>query len=383
MRVTREQVSAYKDALARHASLSVVGKLSDQEVVRKMVREVIAGDLGMDLSNKRSGKFEEEVSKSAQDMTTDVMDSESLARDIPTTFINLMVDMSVLLKNARVYRTTKRAGDMVKIDVTGPVTEKATENGTSTETRRVDATPLSYTTVKSRSQFNVSGEMDEDNIEGPGRGQQTMLNALLTRVGNDMEQLAIEGDTSNVGSDDESRLLQVNDGWHVLTAQGTGAHIVSAGAKRASWKLLEKLLRNLPKKYRRDMGKLRWIVSPNAALDIRGDAAARSTGLGDSLYAGGNYAPHGIPMLEIPSLPEDLAVTGTNSTGTFIWLADPKNFIYVVQRALQVHTLYVPRYDRWEVTAFMRTDFLVENTDAVVKATNIVVDDAVGFYGAA
>src|SRR5690606_27251104 len=121
------------------------------------------------------------------------------------------------------FRTDKPSGDIAKIDVQGYITESATENSTSTETRKHTPSSVHYQNKKIRSQFDFTTEVEEDNIEGPS-GVNTILGALLKQVSNNVETLGIMGDESQGGSDDYSRLLRANDGWHVQTAAGTGTH---------------------------------------------------------------------------------------------------------------------------------------------------------------
>jgi len=325
----------------------------------------------------------EHMAKAAQTINTTLLSGGgALAQNLSDAFIDLVVDESTLLPAMRLVRVTERSGEMSKLDVSGHITEQATENNTSTETRTHTNTILTYQTVKTRSQFDITMEVAEDNIEGSS-GQNTILNALVRHIMNDMETLVIEGDSSVSDTDDKSRLVKANDGLNALLTTANGAHLLSAGAKRISWELLRQMYKALPTRYRRNRQNLRWIMSSNTLLDLLAEPAGRSTNLGDAMWlADAPPAPLGIPILEVPLWPEDLTVTGTASTGTFCVLADPNNFLFVVQRDLTVHTEFNQRYDRTEVTAFMRHDVLVENADAVVKATNIVLDEPVARYAA-
>lgn len=321
--------------------------------------------------------------KAAQPINTALFaNTGGLGQDLADSFIDLVVDESTLMQNISVLRTNFRSGEFTKLDVTGHVTEQASENNTSTETRKPQSTLLTYVTKKTRSQFDLTSEVIEDNIEGPS-GQNTILNALLRHVRNDMETLLIEGDESVSATDDKSRLVKTNDGLNVLTSLSAGTHIVNAGNKRVSWELLRRMLIQMPTRYRRNRSAFRWIMSSNAVLDLLQEAEQRTTNLGDLMWrSDAPPAPLGIPILEVPLMPEDLSSTGTDSTSTIIWLCDPREFMWIVQRDMTVHSEFIPRYDRTEVTAYMRSDILVRNTDAVVKATNVNVDPAVDRFAA-
>jgi hypothetical protein len=323
-----------------------------------------------------------QVSKAADPLLQSVMQSASLRRDLATEFINLVVDESVLLRElVRVHRTDAPSGDIAKLNVNTQVTEVATENTDSGNTRRPVDSVLTFNTVKMRSALDVTGEWQEDNIEGAG-GRNTVLDAFFRAIANDVEQLAIEGDSSEAGSTDEARLIKANDGYNVLTTAALGARIVDAGDARASYKLLAKMLTDLPTKYKRDLSQLRWIMSWGSAQSLVDEYADRVTDFGDQMRSTGTLPPFlGIPVVIVPKIPEDLTLSGTaGTTGTFIWLTQPRNFTYIVQRDFRAEWERVPRSDRDELTIHMRNDFLVENTDAVVKATNVSTYNQHSFY---
>lgn len=324
-------------------------------------------------------------------MTTADLQSSGLKNEDAERFINSVVGESVLLSNIRVHRTDSPSGDISKLNFTGPVTQKATEATTFTDTSKPVNTTVSYVTKKTVSAIDISGEVTEDNIEGQG-GRQTIMDAMTTKIANDMETLAIEGDDSIAGTSAIEKLLKTNDGFHIQTASGSGAHLVSAAGRRASMLFLMGMLRNLPTKYRKNLDRLRWIMSSNVALDLQQELAALNPGyalgnggaLADQLkVSGGLPKLHGIMPLVVPLLPEDLTLDGTaGDTGSFIWLTDPNNLIYVVQRDMTIEWERVARKDAWEATVHMRTDFIIEEIDAVVKGVNVNTNTAAAAYGA-
>lgn len=325
----------------------------------------------------------ESMVKGANPITTSTFSSTGgISQELADRFITLTRDESVLLKAVGLHRASSPSGEFTKLDVTGYITEQATEHGSSSETRKPVNTLLEYATKKTRSNFDITSEVSVDTVEG-SRGSNVILDALIMAVKNNMELLSIRGDTSIGGSDDLSRLLKTNDGWNVLTTLTLGTHIKDAGAKRPSLELLRRMLMDLPTRYRTNLNELRWIMSANTVLDLVGEIQGRATALGDTAVQGTPAIRiHGIPILEIPLMPENLSVSGTDSTGTIIWLTNPKNFMYIVWQDLQVHQDFRPRTDTTEVTAYMRTDFLVVNTDAVVKATNVILDSTAGRFAA-
>lgn len=323
--------------------------------------------------------------------TSDLSSAGGITSEDATRFIDLVVDESALLQNIRVHRTSDPSGDISKLNVTGPITRLATEGTATTTTHKPTATSVAYATKKTVSALDISGEVQEDNIE-KDQGRNTILNAMTKQIANDMERLGLEGDTTTQGSDDEAMLLKANDGFLKLTASGTGSHLVDAGATRPTMLLLKAMMRALPTKYRRDLTALRWIISSNCALDIAEEIAginpvysAQIGALSDNTKQNGLIPTlFGVRPLIVPLMPETLALTGEGSgdTATVIMLCNPQNLIYVVQRALTIEWERVPRSDSWESTIHMRSDFVIENTDAIVKAHNVNMDTTADGYGA-
>lgn len=67
----------------------------------------------------------------------------------------------------------------------------------------------------------------------------------------------------------------------------------------------------------------------------------------------------------------DDGTAGTVNEGSFIWLANPKNFIYVLLNGTRVYSEFNKDYDRLETVVYNEMDVVVENLDAVVKAVNV------------
>lgn len=72
----------------------------------------------------------------------------------------------------------------------------------------------------------------------------------------------------------------------------------------------------------------------------------------------------------------EAAAPGSNTVkdGTFIWLADPQNFIQVIQEGTRMLSEYNKDTDRLETVMYNQTDYVIENTDAIVKVINIKND---------
>jgi hypothetical protein len=291
-------------------------------------------------------------------------------------FIDLTVDESVLLKMVRVERVNNPKGELDRLNIGEPVTEKATENPDGPFDGALYEPVFSavqYSTVKTRSAFNLTKEAEQANIERANLRNRVM-SAFASRMSTDLEMLAIQGDDSIVGASVLDRLLKSYDGWGVQTDT---SHILDVGGKNVSPKLFSDMLKMMPRKYLKMMDQMRFLLSPTLWQNYAELLSQRNTTLGDAILNGG-VVPRafGIPIERIPLIPEDLEyLVGTvaYNDGSFIWLTVPKNFIYVILRRFETYWEFKPRKDRWENTTYSQTDCTIENEDMVVKAINVGV----------
>lgn len=339
----------------------------------------LAKQLGIDVEEVQ-GLSIEAMSKA---LSTTVLDAGSAIRDEQAdAFISEVVNESKMLSMARLERKDSKTGKVNLLNITGNVTEQASEGSDSGNTTTPSFRALTYTMTKLRSALDLNAEALEDNIAGEGLDDQTM-DAILDKVATDLEELAWEGDESIIGTDANSRLLKSNDGWLTLLTAANGTNIVDANNKKPSYILLSTMYRNLPRKYRRKKAEYRFLMNDEAAELFINDEAARSTAMADRYRETGEIGlVNGIRVEIIPMLPADLTLTGTASLGTVILLAQLQNFIYLVQRDISVERERRARKDQWEITMYHRCDFLIERHDAIVRANNVNLDPTADYFAA-
>lgn len=319
------------------------------------------------------------MQKSAIDSTS--LPNSILTRQQANRFIDLVVDETVLMKEVRVVRIDHQKGEINKLDLGDIVTEGAhttSQASTRTPTERV----LVYDTEKYRSAFDLKTDFTEDNIEKAG-----IRNRLLTmfskRIAIDIELAAIQGDetlTTGDAQTDENNLLGVNNGFSkILGGITPAAQIIDAGGTAPSKKLYYDMKRAVPSRYRAAKPNYVWVVPSGPADKWSLDWSDRETAGGDSAMRFNNLksrmqpGPWGIPMLEVPLMPEDLTYGSAGTDGSEIWLTPLKNLVYFVQRDITIEWDRKPRQDMWEVTIHFRVDFQVENGDLVVLAQNVAM----------
>lgn len=317
------------------------------------------------------------ASKSAVDANS--LPNSVLNRQQANRFIDLVVNESVLMQRVRVVRTNRNKGEINKLDLGTIVTEGA-HTTSKTSTRTPSEAVVTYDCEKYRSAFDLKTDFIEDNLEGNGI-RDTLLTMFSKRIAIDTEMAAIEGDDSLATGDTQSaenNLLGVNDGWSkILQAEVPAAQQIDAGGKAPSKKLYYDMKRAIPSRYRAARPNYVWIVPSGPYDKWMLDWSDRETGGGDTALANGTVpGPWGIPMLEVPLMPEDLSFGTAGTDGSEIWLTPLQNLIYFVQRDITIEWDRQPRQDVWEVTIHFRVDFEVENPDLVILAENVAMSGA-------
>lgn len=324
--------------------------------------------------------LEEMIQKSAIDESS--LPNSVLNRRQANRFIDLVINYSTLIKRVRTVRVNHAKGEINKLDLGNIVTEGATAT-TSPTTRIPSESIVTYDMEKYRSAFDLKTDFMEDNIEGTSI-RDTLLNMFTKRIAVDTEMAAIEGDDSLTTGDnqtDENNLLGVNDGWRViLQAQVPGGQQIDAAGTAASKQLYYDMKRAIPSRYRAAKPNYVWICSSGIFDKWMLDWSDRVTGGGDSALAKGVVpGPWGIPMLEVPLMPEDLSFGTAGTDGAEIWLTPFNNLIYFVQRDITIEFDRVPRNDLWEITIHFRVDFEVENPNLVVLAENVSIGSSTDY----
>lgn len=259
--------------------------------------------------------------------------------------------------------------ELEKVNVGERVVRAANQGDASFTNAGATFSKVELTTKKLRLDWEVSSEALEDNIEG-GALEDHLVRLMTTAFGNDIEDLAINGDTAQSGDD----FLKIMDGF-IATAAGDGfAHEAAVAQNDANWTVedMQKLVLALPRRYRALQTGLKFyagtdtfanIVKNNGTVwdSIGSTEAARGSYLGgiDQTVGGARQTRVlGIPVLEVPYFPKD-----------YVELTFPQNRIWGFQRDITVNRFYVPKKDTIEYTVFVRFGINWEEQDAVAYAS--------------
>jgi len=335
---------------------------SAKEVRTKVQDRVEAGSLE---------DIREQIRKATID--GDTLPSVILNRVQTQAFIDETVDESVLLKNIRVARRREPSGEINRLYFGEPVTEDASLTHSE---RTPSETSVTYDTKKARSSFDLTSDFMEDiKAASPAEARKMIASMFAKQISNDLEYLAIAGDESISGSTTASdRLLRTNDGFSAIMDDSlpSGQDIDAEGAG-VSKKLFFDMIRALPSKWKRNKPNYRFILPPSLAENWTYSISEVATSMGDSATKGIQVKPFGIPLLEVPLMPEDIEYSSAITDCAEIWLCDPKNLVMILQRSIKWEWERNPRSDLWEATIHTRSDFLIEIEKAVVRAKNVSI----------
>ena len=298
-------------------------------------------------------------------------------------FLDYMFDATVIGKVARTVRMKSDTTEIDRIGVGEKLMKLASEGDNTGVNSAVTFSKISLTTKKLRLDWELSTESLEDNIEGPDL-EDHIARMMATQAGNDIEDVLLNGNAS--GTDP---LYRAFDG--VVKKAKANGHVVDAAGAAISRAVFNSALKALPRKYKQRRTDLRFLAGSNLIQDylystsqniqnvnpqdiasgiIRGDVAP----LGGPA---GYVAPYafGIPIVEVPLLPETQAGDYTTPTGSHgdVHLTFPNNVVVGVKRDVTVYRFFWPRKDSIEYTMYTRVGVQIEQADAWVVVKNIKI----------
>jgi hypothetical protein len=308
-------------------------------------------------------------------------------------FIDYMWDATVLGQTTRQVLLNANERDIDKIGVGERIARHATEGIDD----GINATPtfskVTVRTEKIRLDWELTTESLEDGIEGRNL-EDTVARLMATQLGNDIEDLAINGDIGAAPGSDGYALLKAFDGYRKLALEGNGntggeaAHVISAGGGPITPQDFSRLFEAIPRKFKARRSGLRYWTSSaivqayyrylaSVGTDLSGTYVQNSGPMGQPLDgpAGSTpLRPYGIPLWEVPlQSDEHDAVNEDTDEGEYgyVELTDAQNRLWAVKRAIQVYREFVPKKDAIEFTVFTRQGVQIENLDAYAVLVDV------------
>jgi hypothetical protein len=299
-------------------------------------------------------------------------------------FIDYMFDATVLGSQVRTIRMRADTVDIDKVGVGERLMRVATEAVDDGVNAGATFSKISLTTKKLRLDWELSTESLEDNIEGDSL-EDHIARLMATQAGNDIEDVAINGDTS-LSSDP---LLKAFDGWRKRALDD--AHVVDHGGSTINRAVFNKALKAMPRKFMQRRNQLKFFAGSNLIQDYIYTLQQDESGFinPESLAASGIDSPvrtegpagfttgnaFGVRVQEVPLFLETLDGDYSGATGDHgeVWLTDPRNLVWGVKREIQVYREFKPKKDTIEYTMYTRVGTQIENPDAMVVIKNVRV----------
>jgi hypothetical protein len=279
--------------------------------------------------------------------------------------------------------------DIDKVSVGTRLMAKATEASDTGSNAAVTFTKVSLSSVKLRLDWELSTESLEDNIEGASL-EDHLAQIMARQTANDLDDLLINGNTSS-----NNALLKALNGFTKLAL--TGGDVVDEAGNNVSRATYDRILRNMPSKYLQRRNELRFFAgsgvvqdtsfslqNPNSATAATAGAPAPGSTYGEQAFMNGSIranggpgatglSPYGIPLVEIPLMPETVAGDYSPTSGShgYVELTFPNNRVVGIHRDITVYRQFQPKSDTIEYTQFMRVANNVENLDSYVIAKNV------------
>ena len=302
-----------------------------------------------------------------------------LNADQSNKFIDYMFDATVLGKECRQIRMSASEADIDKIGVGQRIARLATEAVDTGVNAAVQFTKVTISTKKLRLDWELSSESLEDNIEGADL-EDTIARLMATQFGNDLEDLAINGDTAS-----SDPLIKSFDGWYKLAL--AGAHIVDGQGDTLNRLQFNKALKAMPRNYMQRRNQLSFYSGSNAIQDYLYSLTDLSTtpeNIAESMIRTGpvrteggagfvsSYA-FGIPVKEVPLFDEtaDGTYSGASGDHGHLELTFPKNRLWGIKRDVKIYSQFDQKKDTIEYTVYVRFGVQIENTDAYVVVSNV------------
>jgi hypothetical protein len=297
-------------------------------------------------------------------------------------FLDYMFDATVIGKVARTVRMRADTTEIDRIGVGERLMTVASEADDTSSNAAVTFSKISLTTKKLRLDWELSTESLEDNIEGADL-EDHIARLMATQAGNDIEDLVLNGNTASTG------LMSAFDGI-VKKAKASG-HVVDAAGAEITRATFNSALKTLPRKYKQRRTDLRFLAGSNLIQDylystsgsiqnVNPQDIASSIIRGDTPGLGGPagfVAPFafGIPIVEVPLLPETQTGTHSGASGNHgdVHLTFPNNVVIGIKRDVTVYRFFWPRKDSVEYTMYTRVGCQIEQADAWVVVKNVKV----------
>jgi len=306
----------------------------------------------------------QELIRKADMALSDLATAGKLNPEQTDRFIRTLIDQPTLLASARTVAMGAPQMKINKIGFGSRILRPAVESTALADGDRVkpDLGQVVLNTSEIIAEVHIPYDVIEDNIEkgnvnvplqtGAGGLHQTIVDLIAERAALDLEELAIQGDTTSGDS-----YLALSNGYLKL-ATANVTNIGAAFDKSA----VKSALKTMPTRYLRNRAALQHFVSVDNETEIRDQYGSRQTALGDQQVQGV------LPVYIFGSKITPVALM-PGAQGLF---TDPMNLIFGIQRNIMIEYTKDIRARVFVVVLTCRVAFSIEEVNAIVQYTGIV-----------
>lgn len=312
-------------------------------------------------------------------------------------FIDYMWDATVLGQTVRQIRMTAPVREIDKMDLGQRIARHATEGIDDSVNASPTFSKIQLSTEKIRLDWELTSESLEDNIEQANL-EDHIARLMATQLGNDLEDLAINGDVDADPSTEGYALIKAFDGYRKRSLNGI---VLTAGGNYISTELFNRLYKAMPRKFKVRRNELRFWTSSGLVQDYHQFLANKNLDVTFPMIQPGTppivpgapkgttgLSPFGIPLFEVPLYLEDeeATVSGSDYTNTdtnlgsnpeqdeehgYIELTHPDNRLWGIKREVKVYRRFAERKDAIEYTVYTRQGVQIDNLDAYVVMNDV------------
>ncbi len=259
-------------------------------------------------------------------------------------FISYMIDQTAFLKDIRLEEMTAPEKLLDFLLIGSRLIRKAAEGTPPGELAEINTRRKELRSTKVRLAADITTEFEEDNIEGAA-AKDKVMRELAMQFGNDLADLALNGDTAATGAD--AAFLSIGDGFIKQAKESTETHKVDIGSSEDyKGSIFPSMISEMPNKFKRDKANMRIYCSTNVADAYIDQLALRETAMGDSILVNGTLVKFkGYPVVPIEYLEDDV-----------LFFTHRLNFATGIQREMKIYNKFNERKDLTEFTMYMRPD---------------------------